>query len=71
MLIRAFIVGIQFIIVGLYLPPPDDVALLYSNMHLVTSFDVSNVLLLGDCNLVQSPVLDRLHPYSRWTSCLS
>lgn len=47
-LMHALGTSILFIIVGIYLPPAHDVALLSSVMHMVTSYGLSNVLLAGD-----------------------
>lgn len=51
-------------LVGLYLPPPA-ISLLYELMQHVISYDMQNVILMGDFNLAPCPTLDRLRPLSR------
>lgn len=63
-LLHALMLGV---IVDLCLPPPADVKLLYSIMHLVTSFEVPNVLIAGDFNLTSTPDLDCLHSSLGWS----
>lgn len=55
----------SYVLVGLYLPPPADIALLYELKQHVISYDMQNVILMGDFNLAPCPTLDRLQPLSR------
>ena len=60
-LLHALISGIPIVLVGVYLPPPADLDVLHSIMQLVTMYNVGDVLIVGDFNLVMSRDLDRLH----------
>lgn len=60
MIIHALIHNMQWVIVGLYLPPPASLQVLNQITAKITEFSTENVILLGDFNLVPDARLDRL-----------
>lgn len=64
-ILQALITSTVYVLVGLYLPPPADVKLLYNIMQIVTSYGFTNVI--GHFNLVPCLALDRFHPSARWS----
>lgn len=69
-IVHALIYAKQMILVGLYLPPPADAQLLYDIMQIVLGYNIPEVFVFGDFNLVPSQDLDRLHPVARPSSDL-
>lgn len=63
--VHADIASTTYVLVGLYLPPPTDMSLLYEIMQQLIYYDTHNVILIGDINLAPCPTLDRLRPLSR------
>lgn len=70
-ILHALIGFTVYVLVGLYLPRPVDITLLYSIMQTVSQYWETNVLLFRDFNLVLCSTLDRLHPAARWSPGLS
>lgn len=70
-ILHKLIASIPCVLVGLYLPPPVDPALLYAVMQIVIDYGVEDVLLMGDFNLTPAFDLDTLHSVSRWVPGLT
>lgn len=53
------------------MPSPADTSLLSTVTEVAMQYEVDDILLLGDFNLVPCSNLDRLHPSSRWSLVLA
>lgn len=58
----------QMVLVSLYIPLPANVQLLYDIMQIVMGFDMQEVFILGDFNMVPSQDMDRLNAGNRPSS---
>lgn len=64
---HVLITNVQCVLVGLYLLPPVDAAILSTIMQILLSYGVEDVLLMSDFHMSPCPDLDRLHSTSHWS----